>query len=57
MAAKIRDELGVEVELRPGGRGVFDVRADGELIFSKDAAGRFPDEESEVLAPLRERLR
>jgi selT/selW/selH-like putative selenoprotein len=32
-----------------GGGGIFDVKVDGEMIFSKHAAGRFP-EESEVLA-------
>jgi len=25
-----------------GGRGVFDVRADGQLVFSKKKMGRFP---------------
>jgi len=31
---------------------VFDVTVDGRLIFSKDKAGRFPDDE-EVLSQLR----
>jgi selT/selW/selH-like putative selenoprotein len=35
-----------------GDNGVFDVVADGELVFSKHAQGRFP-EEAEVLAALR----
>jgi hypothetical protein len=30
------------------------VSAGEDLIFSKKAAGRFPDEDEEVLAPLRE---
>jgi len=34
---------------------VFEVMADGELIFSKKAAGRFP-ESAEVLKPLARRL-
>lgn len=29
-----------EVALRPGPKGIFDVTVDGELIFSKHAAGR-----------------
>jgi selT/selW/selH-like putative selenoprotein len=28
--------------LTPGKSGQFDVTVDGKLIFSKDAAGRFP---------------
>jgi selT/selW/selH-like putative selenoprotein len=35
-----------------GGGGVFDVVADGKLVFSKHEAGRFPEEE-EVLERLR----
>jgi selenoprotein W-related protein len=43
------------VELVPSGGGVFEVTADGELVFSKKAQGRFPDDD-EVLGPLRARL-
>jgi selT/selW/selH-like putative selenoprotein len=32
----------------PGGKGQFDVVADGELVFSKHELGRFP-EEGEIL--------
>jgi selenoprotein W-related protein len=35
-------ELG-EVALRPGSGGVFDVRVDGELVFSRSEAGRHPE--------------
>ena len=38
-----------------GRGGVFDVRLDGELVFSKDAVGRFP-EPGEVEAELERRL-
>ncbi len=31
------------VTLVPGRGGVFDVRIDGELVFSEKAAGRFPE--------------
>jgi selenoprotein W-related protein len=34
--------LGIRPELIKGGGGVFDVKLDGELIFSKKQAGRFP---------------
>ena len=30
------------IELIQGDRGVFDVRADGRLIYSKKTEGRFP---------------
>lgn len=32
-----------ELTLRPGSGGVFDVRVNGELIWSRRSAGRFPD--------------
>jgi selT/selW/selH-like putative selenoprotein len=37
-----------------GDNGVFEVRADGETVFSKKQVGRFPSE-SEVLRALRAR--
>lgn len=42
------------VELIEGDRGIFDVRADGDLIFSKKTAGRFPTA-AEILDVLRAR--
>lgn len=33
-----------------GDNGVFDVFADGHLVFSKDEKGRFPKSPDEVLA-------
>lgn len=38
--------------IREGGRGQFDVLADGRVVFSKQRARRFP-EPAEVLAELR----
>jgi selT/selW/selH-like putative selenoprotein len=35
-----------------GRGGIFDVAADGKLVFSKHDAGRFPDDD-EVLAAIR----
>lgn len=42
----------MEAELVRGDNGIFDVVTDGELIFSKDEAGRFPTE-TEILERLR----
>lgn len=39
------------MEATPGARSQFDVFKDGDLIFSKQEAGRFP-EESEILSAL-----
>lgn len=35
---------GVDATATPGGKGQFDVLRDGELLFSKHEAGRFPGE-------------
>lgn len=40
--------MGVETKLIAGGGGIFDVSVDGEVIFSKKAAGRYPDPEEIV---------
>jgi selT/selW/selH-like putative selenoprotein len=37
-----------------GSNGIFDVAVDGELVFSKDDAGRFPNH-NEIIAALRGR--
>jgi len=42
LAAELREALGIEPRLVPGDDGIFDVKADGELVFSKADAGRFP---------------
>ena len=47
----ITDATGIEAELIRGGNGIFDVRADGALLFSKHESGRFPEHE-EVLSQL-----
>lgn len=54
MAATIKGETGVEPELICGGGGIFDVAVDGEMIFSKHEAGRFP-ESDEILSRLADR--
>ena len=42
MAAELKKDLGAEVELIAGKGGVFDVVADGKVIYSKANTGRFP---------------
>ncbi len=53
MAAEIKNKFGVEPTLMKGSGGIFDVKVDGKLIFSKHVEGRFP-EHDEVLDPLQE---
>ncbi len=51
LAAELKDG-GHEASIEEGGKGQFDVLADGNLIFSKQSEGRFP-EQSELRALLR----
>jgi predicted Rdx family selenoprotein len=51
-AARIKKDLGIDVELIAGKGGVFDVRADGKVIYSKNITDRFPNP-GEVTALLR----
>lgn len=44
MKAELENSLGVETELVKGYGGVFDVRVDGDLVFSKADFSRFPKE-------------
>jgi selT/selW/selH-like putative selenoprotein len=52
LEATLARELGVKAKLIRGDNGVFDVVADGRLVFSKHAEGRFP-EDSEVVRAIR----
>lgn len=45
-------ENGIAASAAPGGKGQFDVLRDGELVFSKAEAHRFPGER-EILAAVR----
>jgi selT/selW/selH-like putative selenoprotein len=56
LAASLKQRFGVEAELIRGKDGVFDVRADGTLVFSKHQLGRFP-EPGEVERAVEERLK
>lgn len=53
MSAEINATSGVTPELLGGGGGVFDVKVDGELIFSKFQLHRFP-ESGEISGLLKE---
>jgi selT/selW/selH-like putative selenoprotein len=44
--------VGVEATMTPGEKSQFDVRSDGQLVFSKQREGRFP-EEQEIVDALR----
>ncbi|MYE84517.1 MAG: hypothetical protein F4X36_22265 [Gammaproteobacteria bacterium] len=44
MAAGLREAFGVDAELISGGGGIFDVKVDGDLVYSKHQTGEFPDE-------------
>lgn len=44
MAAKFAETFATQTQLIPDGGGVFDVRVDGELVYSKHQTGEFPDE-------------
>lgn len=56
MADELKRDFGPQlaaVELKPGSGGVFDVTANGQLVFSKYETGRFPDP-SEVQRTIRQ---
>jgi len=52
LAAELESAFGGPVELIAGSGGVFEVRSEEEVVFSKRALGRFP-EPGEVVARLR----
>ncbi len=54
MSAEILDSGPAEISLVAGGGGIFDVKLDGELIFSKAASARFP-EPGEIAALIAQR--
>ena len=53
LADEIKGVLGVDATLLPGGGGIFDVIADGGMIYSKFKTGRFPEHE-EIIKILKE---
>ena len=46
----LKSELGVDAELIGGDKGIFDVKANGKMVFSKYEEDRFPDDEEIVTA-------
>ncbi|MBN2539581.1 MAG: Rdx family protein [Deltaproteobacteria bacterium] len=53
MADEIKGTLGADATLVPGSGGIFDVIADGDMIYSKFKTGRFPEHE-EIIEKLQE---
>jgi selenoprotein W-related protein len=55
LAAAIKSDSGVDAKLIGGAGGIFDVKVDGKMIFSKHETGRFPEDAEilEMLAPHR----
>ena len=43
LAEELQNEFSATVTLDAGSNGVFDVSIDGEMVFSKFNAGRFPE--------------
>jgi predicted Rdx family selenoprotein len=43
LAAELNAETQHDAEIEEGAKGQYDVLADGELIFSKEQEGRFPE--------------
>ena len=43
VAAEIKKRLNVQTTLIKGEKGIFDVKKDGALVFSKHNIGRFPE--------------
>ena len=53
MEALLKEHFeGINVELARGHSGIYDIRLDDEMIFSKNEAGRFP-EDQELLDAIR----
>jgi len=42
VAAELKKSHGVESKLIAGAGGVFDVKVDGQIVYTKAATGRFP---------------
>jgi predicted Rdx family selenoprotein len=42
LAAELRESLGIDAHLIAGGGGIFLVVCDGDVVFDKKDAGRYP---------------
>ncbi len=56
MAEAIKEEHEVDAELIGGAGGIFDVKVNGKLIFSKHEQGRFP-ENDEILGLMKKKAK
>lgn len=43
MAAELKSALAVDSTLIEGSKGIFDVKVDGKLVYSKYQTQKFPD--------------
>lgn len=43
-----------QVQLIPGGGGIFEVKVDGEIVYEKKSSGKFP-EDGELTTILKEK--
>jgi len=48
VSKEIRIKTGLDPKLIPGSGGIFDVKLNGETVFSKHQVGRFP-KDGEIL--------
>lgn len=44
MGDELSNKFGAEVELKASSGGVFEVVVEGDLLYSKKALGRFPED-------------
>ena len=52
MGEKLKKIPGAEIELIAGSNGIFDVRVNGKMLFSKFEQGRFPQTD-EIISLIR----
>ena len=45
VAAELKENLGIEVTLVEGSKGIFEIRVDAEVVFNKKVTGKFPEPE------------
>jgi len=56
LQAAIQNEFRISANLKEGSGGIFEVHADGQLIYSNRTTHRFPTNE-EISKKIRERLK
>jgi len=55
LATSILSRFGTDVEalvLKPSSGGVYEIRKNDDMIFSKKEVGRFPESEAEIIDKL-----